>query len=273
MYGHSTQELAYDVENTPLGEHRQCANCAAPNCVRVVDTGAPNTAFSFAAALTCGGDVCRDKVRDNMQMMADAAADLDAEVTPAEGYTADMLRQKIKDNGGFWARTLAKHTSKLGTSVFNVLMDMKDRPIVQDMLKKVSSDPAFKALINKQNVKRAVTLMLPSKETLERVVSRAGGKLTEELTEKLMTSVMALTPKALPIKSLGRRRSEIKVADINPVTATGITLRAESTGMLRVRLPALAAMAGLPENTLWKVGEIVDASNGRVMVMEPTDMN
>jgi hypothetical protein len=300
IYGHTTQELATAVANTPLDEHRQCANCSTIGCKRVVSTDAPNTAFSFAAALTCGSDVCREKVRNNMQMMANAAALLDAQeaetedagaaldsasiaaaasaaagdaVVPAEGIV-DWAGQTWRSTKGvvlrrkYWSTDVTRHTSRLGSTLMGLLRTMKDRPLVLEMLRMVDADLGMRALITKQTLSKTVTLFLPSDATLNQVVTMAGGSLSDDLVEKLLTSLMASTAGGLPLNSISSKNPEIRVADMNRNTSSVITIRLAGNGGLTVLIPALAELAFLPTTTVWRISEVVDASNGRIMIME-----
>lgn len=303
VFGSSTQELAAAVSNTPLDDHRQCANCAKFGCNRVISTDAPNTAFSFAAALTCGSDACRESVRTNMKMMASAAAALDAEsaaadteaaegaldsesiaaaaaaalgdasALPAEGLV-DWTSQAWRSTKGkitgrkYWSTDVTRHTSRLGTSLMGLLRTMKDRPIVVEILKMVDADLGMRALITKQTLSKVVTLFLPSDAVLAQVKAKAGGALNDDLVEKLITSLMASTSGGLPLNSISTKNPEIRLADMNRETSSVITIRLAGNGGLTVRIPALAALAGVPETTVWRISEVVDASNGRIMILE-----
>lgn len=297
IFGHSVQELATVAANTPLDEHRQCANCSKIGCKRVISTDAANTAFSFAAAMTCGGDVCREKVRSNMQMMANAAALLDAQeaetedaeaaldtasiaaaaeaaVVPAEGIV-DWTSQAWRSTKGtltgrtYWSTKVTRHTSRLGSTLVGLLRTMKDRPLVVEMLRMIDADLGMRKLITQRTLTKTVTLFLPSNETLDKVVAvSGGGALTEDLVEKLLTSLMAATAGGLPLNSISSKNPEIRVADMNPKTNSVITIRLAGDGGLMARIPALASMAGLPDTAMWRISEVVDASNGRIMLLE-----
>lgn len=330
MFGHSVEELKLLVQNSPLPEQRLCASCMATDCRRIVNTEAPNTAHSYAAALTCGHENCRTKVKANMKEMAGlvqwasagddndegndddsddeddqeaAAAGLDQDAIQAAAAavgcyhrgrasassTADMPGLENVDDAEFslgdrwrraketvlnrqyWSEKVTKHKARIGESVGQIMAKLPNRPHLSQMLEMAKKNIGLRNLLDKNTIMTRASVFLPSKATMQRIVANNGGKLDDDLSERILTTVTAATPSGIPLSSLRADRPAATVQDTNRDTQTGISIRVGANGGLLVRNPAMAKLAGRPEDSWFKVTETTDASNGRIFELEPLD--